>query len=1094
MSEASSSSTLLSRLREWQQHLSLGARLTLTILPLVMIPMLVLASVNYFRSRSLLENQATSQMLAAAQAQIGVLNEWTGEREQRLQLGSQRSALREAGQELFTQPQNSARYLEARETARAEMVDLRLRQGQPLFTDLALVRGSDGLILASTNPALEGQASPFLVMDNATGESLHSHPIFDDPILAQGELAVITHAPLSMDAGSENLVELVGINSGTRLGALFESMQIFWERRGVYRVERGRTYALLAPDIMIQLERYATAPNAVSMQQHPVFSQAAEALSGTVEFRDADGVLVLAAYEWIEEWGLGIVAELPQSDIFAEVNDLAPFTIALLIGVTALVALVVPFFTGRAIKPLSTLSDLAERFAHGDMSARVASERGDEIGMLSRTFNHMAGELSSLYRSLEQRVEERTQQIRTASEVARDAIAIRDVESLLNETVNLITARFGFYHAGVFLLDSARQNAVLRAASSEGGKRMIERGHELAVGKVGIVGYVTGTGKPRIALDVGADQVHFANPELPATRSELALPLWSGDEIIGALDVQSTDPNAFDDEDVIVLQTMADQLAVAIQNARLIEELTNLSGLNQKVIQVYTQLSQHVGYDSILSEASRLLQSAFGFKRVAIGIMEANEIVVRSAFASEDIDAAPLGIPVPLDRGPLGKAINLGEPVMVSAGGVERYSETPANGASATTIAVPLISRGIPLGAIAIESQDHDHFSAQLVEILELIASQIAASLENARLFEETQQSLDQLDRLYRRQTATSWEDLLELLGEDKAATFAEFRAPRYPAAVVDGGDPLDAPIEVRGEIVGRLNLLAEKPGAWTEDDREILTAVAEEVSNALEQMRLYEDAQRKATQLQTAAEVARDATGLLDIRTLLRRTVNLIRDRFGYEHVSIFLIDPEGTFAEVSEATGEAGEAMKSTRHRLAVGSQSIIGQVTQTGEHYLANDVQSDPFFRPHELLPQTRSELGIALKVGQRVIGALDVQHHALNAFSEDDLAVLHILADQLAVAIQNARLFEETLSRARREQTVLELTSEVRAQGNMEGMMRSAVTEMRRAFGASRGRIRLFNQDVEGSPVGGSGVDGAGGNERNRSITSAEDDQT
>jgi hypothetical protein len=125
----------------------------------------------------------------------------------------------------------------------------------------------------------------------------------------------------------------------------------------------------------------------------------------------------------------------------------------------------------------------------------------------------MADELNSLYQSLEDRVEERTRQVRTASEVARDAVAIRDVESLLSETVNLITSRFGFYHAGVFLLDRERENAVLRAASSEGGKRMIANGYSLSVGKVGIVGFTTGTGKPRIALDVGEDQV-------PEQRSE----------------------------------------------------------------------------------------------------------------------------------------------------------------------------------------------------------------------------------------------------------------------------------------------------------------------------------------------------------------------------------------------------------------------------------------------------------------------------------------------------------------------------------------------------------------------------------------------
>jgi GAF domain-containing protein/HAMP domain-containing protein len=1054
----------LSRLRNWQRRLSLGARLTYTMLPMVLIPMLILAVVTYVRARNLLEEQATSQMLAATQSQLGVLDEWATIREQRLQLGAQRAALRQAGDILATTSPGSPRYTEALDTVRTELSDLRLRQGAVLFTDVILARASDGFVLASTNRQLEGKSSAFLAMDDSASEQLNSRPVYNDPLVAPESLAILTHAPLSMEAGS-SLPVLIGVNSGSQLGSLLENMQVFWEQRGVYRVERGRTFALLAPDIMILLDRYAIAPEAIAGVQSPIFALSASQTSGTVEYDDAEGVQVLAAYEWLPEWNMGIVAELPQADIFAEVNNLAPFTLALLIGVAALVGLVIPFATGRSLGPLGALSDLAERFAMGDMNARVQVEREDEVGRLARTFNRMAEELSSLYRSLEQRVEDRTRQIRTASEVARDAVAIRDVESLLDETVNLITARFGFYHAGVFLLDNERQNASLRAASSQGGKRMVERGHSLPVGKVGIVGYVTGTGKPRIALDVGADQVHFANPDLPETRSELALPLWSGDEIIGALDVQSKEPNAFDEEDVIVLQTMADQLAVAIENARLIEELTDLSALNRKVIEVYAELNQQVGYDAILSQASAILRKQFDFSRVAIGLVESDEIIVRSASAREGIEAAPLGIPVPMDRGPLGRAVQLREPVAVTTHGVESFRSDHSEAAPPTTIALPLISHGAAIGAMAVEASDPAGVQEQEIEILELIASQFAASLENARLNEETHRSLDQLDRLFRRQTAESWEEMLQLLSEDRRTTYAEFSGPRYPEAVVDGGDLLEAPIDVRGEIIGRLDILGERPGEWTEDDRVVVQAVAEELSGALEQMRLYEEAQRRATQLQTASEIARDATGLLDITTLLKRAVNLIRDRFGYEHVAVFLLDLDGTFAEVREATGEAGEAMKSTRHRLAVGSQSIVGQVTRKGTPYVANDVQVDPFYRPHELLPQTRSELGLPLKVGQRVLGVLDVQHREVNAFTEDDLAVLQILADQLAVAIQNARLFEETLARAHREQTVLELTGEIRAQSDMQGMLQAAVSEMRKAFGARRARIRLFGQPSE-----------------------------
>jgi GAF domain-containing protein len=191
----------------------------------------------------------------------------------------------------------------------------------------------------------------------------------------------------------------------------------------------------------------------------------------------------------------------------------------------------------------------------------------------------LAQELAVERAGLEQAVTERTAdlarrstQLETAAQVAREAAAIQDLEQLLNETAHLISNRFGFYHTGIFLLDDTKTYAELRAASSEGGQRMLDRGHRLEVGEVGIVGHVTDQGEPRIVLDVGADAVFFDNPDLPATRSEMALPLRAKGEIIGALDVQSTAAEAFDDQDITVLQTLADQVALAISNAQLFQQ------------------------------------------------------------------------------------------------------------------------------------------------------------------------------------------------------------------------------------------------------------------------------------------------------------------------------------------------------------------------------------------------------------------------------------------------------------------------------------------------------------------------------------------
>ncbi|MEJ5311342.1 MAG: response regulator [Anaerolineae bacterium] len=164
-------------------------------------------------------------------------------------------------------------------------------------------------------------------------------------------------------------------------------------------------------------------------------------------------------------------------------------------------------------------------------------------------------------------------QLQVAAEVARDVSAGGDLDELMRRAVELVQERFGFYHTGLFLIDERREYAVLKAATSQEGRAMLAAGHKLKVGTTGLVGYVAGTGKPRVVLDTDADAQHFRNPYLPHTRSEMALPLQVGERIIGVFDVQSTAANAFDEEDVRILQLMADQLAVAIERTRLFAQI-----------------------------------------------------------------------------------------------------------------------------------------------------------------------------------------------------------------------------------------------------------------------------------------------------------------------------------------------------------------------------------------------------------------------------------------------------------------------------------------------------------------------------------------
>jgi GAF domain-containing protein/HAMP domain-containing protein len=338
--------------------------------------------------------------------------------------------------------------------------------------------------------------------------------------------------------------------------------------------------------------------------------------------------------------------------------------------------------------PISKLTRGAEYLAAGDFNHPVDIKTNDEIGFLGQIFNATVDRLRELVGNLEKRVDERTAeltrrtaQLQASTRVARQAADIKDTPTLLNDAVQLISDQFGFYHAGIFLLDEKNEYAVLRAASSEGGKRMLARNHRLQVGKKGIVGFVAAQKHPRIALDTGSDAVFFDNPDLPNTRSEATLPLIARGRVIGVLDIQSEKPQAFSSEDIETFQTLADQLALAIDNSRLLEE-TNLA---------VQQLEQSI---------SQRGQGAW------------REVLQTQSHAYQ---YTPLGI----------------QPTTME------YSPTTEE----DKLKIPITLHNQKIGEIkARRKEGSESWDPREEAMLVEIASQVALALENARLFNEAQQ------------------------------------------------------------------------------------------------------------------------------------------------------------------------------------------------------------------------------------------------------------------------------------------------------------------------------------------------------------------
>ncbi|MFZ5920485.1 MAG: GAF domain-containing protein [Chloroflexota bacterium] len=293
-------------------------------------------------------------------------------------------------------------------------------------------------------------------------------------------------------------------------------------------------------------------------------------------------------------------------------------------------------------------------------------------------------------------VERNARKFASVSDIARQISSIRDLKTLLPNVAEQISRQFGFYHVGIFLMDATQSFAVLSATNSQGGKKMLERGHRLKVGEEGIVGFVTKTGSPRIVLDTGADTVHFDNPDLPETRSEMAVPLRVEARIIGALDIQDKRPNAFDEDDIEVIATLADLVSIAIENARSFEDAQKLLTEAQSVARQYSQ------------------QEWQGLRK------KQNLAGVHYKITGTDILDAPIQSPV------IEKALEQGD--------VYIENEAGLSGA----LAMPIKLRDQIIGVLNISSPGKTNWSEDEIDIARAVAERVAISAENARLFEET--------------------------------------------------------------------------------------------------------------------------------------------------------------------------------------------------------------------------------------------------------------------------------------------------------------------------------------------------------------------
>ena len=442
-----------------------------------------------------------------------------------------------------------------------------------------------------------------------------------------------------------------------------------------------------------------------------------------VESYNVDGETYVGYYQELADTNRFVV--ITEASLSLQSLETANFilgTIPLLIFVILVIGTSSYIGHRQITLPIKRLEHSIYTLQSGDYTSNVNdTDRDDEIGSIARTFITTRQQVAELVADLQDRITVGARDLDATREVSRFAATQRDLQSLMNNVVNLITDKFpNIYHAQIFLIDDDHVYAVLRASTGEAGRQLLKRGHRLGVGSVSVIGQVTEEGRVVAARDIAASDVHRKNEFLLETRAELAIPLSLGDVIIGALDVQSKESNTFDEAQISILQTMADQIAIAIENARLYEESV------QRLEEIATSNQQ---------ETARAWNTYMQARR-------------RTNLESE------YGINTDT------KADNLRE-LAIKTGETAIGEITPNN---TIPFAVPIHFRGQVLGAAQWELPAKD-FDDEKILLAEELVNRLALSLDNARLFQESRRAVNR-ERIVNEITArlTEQSDIEEIL------------------------------------------------------------------------------------------------------------------------------------------------------------------------------------------------------------------------------------------------------------------------------------------------------------------------------------------
>ncbi|MEM9950064.1 MAG: GAF domain-containing protein [Chloroflexota bacterium] len=784
------------------------------------------------------------------------------------------------------------------------------------------------------------------------------------------------------------------------------------------------------------------------------------------------------------EWTTAIIQA--ESEALAPVATAQNATRPLALLIAGLGTVAGIFLAYSTTQPLTKLSQAAERIGQQrDWQTRVDANSNDEFGRLGQAFNTMAGELQTIVTDLEGRIEQRTADLATSAEIAAAANQIREQGELISLTVNLIRDRFDFYYVQAYLVDEAGEYAVLTDGTGYAGRRLLSRNHQLPLDGKSLVANTISTGVPNVVQDTLNDSNWLANDLLPDTRSEIVIPLRVQETVIGVLDIQHDIPHSFDQDQQQLFQTLADQLAVTFENVNLLEDTAERAKRLATVSDVAITASTERDLSTMLRTASQLTKENFGLYHAHVYLLDSAQnrmkLVAGAGEAGLEMVANDHSISLNNEQSLVMQAYRSQQPVIANdVTEAPAYLPNPILPDTRAELAVPMIVAEQVIGVLDVQDTRVRRFNDDDAQVLRILAAQLGVAVDNIQIIEESQRQAVELDRIFNStidmlgaadfeghfvQLNDAWQETLGWTREElMAEPFFSFVHPDDIEKTAKANEGIG-----QGEaLIEFTNRYRKKDGQYIDiswkatPDFEAgrINFVARDVT---EQLRAEQEIRGRASKMQAVSEISSEIGGILDIEHLLWEVSGLTQEKLDHYHAQIYLLSEDGKRLVLAAGSGDIGRSMVASGHSIPIRADSLVARSARERSVVRIDNVFDVEDHLPNPNLPSTKAELAVPLLYGSELIGVLDIQDSQANIYSDVDVQVNQTLANQVAVAIQNARQFELTQVRLQEVLATNAIADFVRESDTLENMLTNVMTVSYNSLGADNSVFAYYDEE-------------------------------